>query len=98
MRNLLWALGIGMLSLSTLAQPMSWATVDPPPNPYGWHNTTVTVILQASGGQNCAFATSWTAEPLHANFPRSHFPSPPKESIPLSTGLRTTRARSRPIR
>lgn len=52
MRNLLWAFGIGILSLSTLAQPMSWATVDPPPNPYGWHNTTVTVIIQASGGQN----------------------------------------------
>lgn len=38
--------------LWALATPFSWHTLDPQPNPYGWHNTPVTVTIDASGGQN----------------------------------------------
>ncbi len=53
MRGVLPVLGLLGVALLAVAQPSSWASVDPPPNPYGWHNTPlVTVTLNASGGSN----------------------------------------------
>lgn len=43
-------LGVLGLFLSALAQPTAWHTVEPAPNPFGWHNTPVTVTIAASGG------------------------------------------------
>ena len=46
----LLVLGIVLLALHGLAGPTAWHTVEPEPTPYGWHNTSVTVTLYASGG------------------------------------------------
>lgn len=43
-------LGLAVFGLCALAQPTAWPTLDPAPNPYGWHNAPVTVTLHASGG------------------------------------------------
>ena len=48
MRGLIF--GFVILASCGLAAPTAWHTVEPPPTPYGWNNSSVTVTIEASGG------------------------------------------------
>lgn len=41
-----------VLTAWALASPVAWHSLNPQPNPHGWHNTPVSVTLEASGGAN----------------------------------------------
>ncbi|MCS7240598.1 MAG: hypothetical protein NZ651_05070 [Candidatus Bipolaricaulota bacterium] len=51
----LFLLALAGFSFGTVAQPTAWHTLDPLPNPYGWHNTPVTVTLYASEGSQICY-------------------------------------------
>ncbi|MBC7318094.1 hypothetical protein H5T57_02420 [Candidatus Bipolaricaulota bacterium] len=52
MHKFLLALGALGLVVGALAQPSAWHTIEPEPNPYGWHNTPVTITIEAPGGDD----------------------------------------------